>query len=190
MKITRFLFAFALSSALIGCDAQDSVEQEDASVDDADVEDFDAETDAWVDSDGDAAADPAEIDGFNTNVDPAAVGFPTWSCRAGFAQAKPRLCVNSSTPANYNYASAQNYCRDRRSRVCTREDYAYIFGGSNPPSASYNPKDYWLGNTTGDDQALCGNRDITWQWDNDRFNFDGTCNVSDQKRFRCCHDDE
>lgn len=190
MQITRCLFALALSSAFVGCDAQDTIEQEEAFIDDADMEAPDDDTDAWVDSDGGPGAHAADIDGFNVDVDPAAVGFPTGSCRPGFGQAKPRLCVNSSTPANYGYASAQNYCRDRRSRVCTREDYSYIFGGPNPPSAYFNPKDYWLGNTVGDDQALCGNADVTWQWDNDRFNFDGTCSVTDKKRFRCCHDDE
>lgn len=202
MDVPRYLFTLALSSTFLGCDAQDPpVEQEEAFSDDVDediatesdtassddgADDSDGTDGQWQDSEGEPYADQG-IGGFNGDVDPAAVGFPTSSCRSGFSSPLTRICttpLRSST----GYLSAQLSCRSSRSRVCTREDYFYIYSG--PNAGQYNANGRWLGNTVGDDQALCGNRDVTSQFDSRKFNFDGTCNVGNSKQYRCCHDRE
>jgi len=202
MKLNHPIFAIALSSALFGCDAQDAPQLENDTViaeDNVDIAtegddasagggaDEAAETgEEWQDSDGEVPAG-AGIDGFGADIDPASVGFPTSSCRSGFNSPYTRICA---TPlrSQTQYLSAQASCRASRSRVCTREDYFYIYTG--PNAGQYNANNRWLGNTVGDDQALCGNRDVTSYWDSDKWNFDGTCNVGDTKQYRCCHDRE
>lgn len=180
----------ALSLLAFGCDTegpqpQEAADAPDTSEVDEDIEEMDSEGD-WVDSEGEEPVD-GDIDEFGAPVDPQAVGFPTGSCRSGFNSPNSRICA---TPLRYNtqYYSAQASCRASRARVCSREDYFYIYTG--PNAGSYNANGKWLGNSVGDDQALCGNRDVTSYWDSDKWNFDGTCNVNDVKEYRCCHDRE
>ena len=54
--------------------------------------------------------------------------------------------------------------------------------------SGYNPDGMWLGDLAGDDNALCGNRAVTFDNDPDIFNFDGTCWRSDRRGFWCAHD--
>ena len=49
----------------------------------------------------------------------------------------------------------------------------------------------WIGpDLSADDNALCGNRDITFDGDPDRTNFEGTCNKNDVRAYFCAHDRE
>lgn len=188
MKRLRSLSPLIVFLALAGagCDAQDPGAPEFSAEVAASDEDSDGAE--WADSDGeDASWNEASPDDFDAEIDPAEVGFPTSSCRSGFNQPHQRICV-SGVRSSDRYLAAQRRCRASRARVCTREDYFYIYSG--PNGGSYNANGQWLGNTVGDDQALCGNRSVTSRWDSDMWNFDGTCNVQDQRQFRCCHDDE
>ena len=116
-------------------------------------------------------------------------GFPTPVCRTGYRQAGPRLCISIDVQNATRYQYAQRRCRVQRGRVASYEDlyYLYIHTGFD---ASYNPNGRWIGNMVADDNALCGNRSITFDNDPDMYNFEGTCNKNDLRAYWCAHDDE
>ena len=115
--------------------------------------------------------------------------FPTGACRQGFRQAGPRLCISEVVQQFYPYRRAVRHCRDLRSEVCTYEDLSYLYGRTNL-DAVYNPNGSWLGNMVGNNEVLCGNRDITSDDDPDTVDFEGVCSKNDSHPFWCCHDDE
>jgi hypothetical protein len=82
-------------------------------------------------------------------------------------------------------------CRNQYGRVATYGDLYYLYRNT-IQDASYNPNGKWLGpELTADDQALCGNADITQDRDGDQSNFEGTCNKGDWWRaYWCAHDKE
>ena len=71
--------------------------------------------------------------------------------------------------------------------MASYEDFYYLYIHSNL-DASYNPNGRWIGNMVADDNALCGNRDITFDGDPDRGNFEGTCNKTNNRPYWCAHD--
>lgn len=120
----------------------------------------------------------------------AAVGFPTAACRPGYIQAGPRLCMSQFVQNAASFANAMVSCRNQRGRVASYGDLRYLYVNTNL-DASYNPNGRWIGpELSADDQALCGNRDITSDNDPDIGNFEGTCNRFDSRAYWCAHDDE
>lgn len=91
------------------------------------------------------------------NATAQAAGFPAATCRSGYRQAGPRLCISTNVQNATQYDTAARRCRVQRGRVATYEDlyYLYIHSGLD---ASYNPSGKWIGNMVGDDRVLCGNR--------------------------------
>jgi len=130
---------------------------------------------------GMSATDAADAD------EAADVGFPAANCRSGYRQAGARLCISTNVHDARTYANASTFCRDRRGRVAGYGDLRYLYVRTNLDSA-YNPNGRWLGDWTGDDQVLCGNKSITSNNDPDIANFDGTCNRFNSRNFWCAHD--
>ena len=116
-------------------------------------------------------------------------GFPTGSCRMGFVQRGARLCISNQVQGARTYQNASVHCRGLRSHVCTYDDLAYIYA-STTADATYDPNGRWIGNMTGDDQVLCGNRAVTSNNDPDIMNFENSCNKNNSRAYWCCHDDE
>ncbi len=116
-----------------------------------------------------------------------AVGFPVADCRTGYRQAGPRLCISINVQNATRYAWAQRRCRVQRGRMASYEDLYYLYVHSTL-DASYNPNGRWIGNMVADDNALCGNRQITFNGDPDRNNFEGTCNKNNNRGYWCAHD--
>ena len=121
-------------------------------------------------------------------VPPIHATFPAATCRNGYRQFGPRLCINTNLQAANTYANAVSACRGNRGEVCSYEDLSYGYLNSNL-DASYNPDGMWIGNMPADDQVLCGNAAITTNTDADIGNFEGTCAKSDVRGYWCCHDD-
>ena len=113
-------------------------------------------------------------------------GFQAASCTSGFIQAGSRLCISSSVQGATTYANASYLCISKRSRVCTYEDFTYIFYATSL-DATYNPISQWIGNMTDDDAVMCGNYAITYDNDPDINNFEDTCNKADKRAYRCCY---
>ena len=114
-------------------------------------------------------------------------GFPAADCRTGYRQAGPRLCISTNVQDATRYPWAQRRCRVQQGRMASYEDLYYLYIHSNL-DASYNPNGRWIGNMVADDNALCGNRQITFDGDPDRNNFEGTCNKNDNRGYWCAHD--
>jgi hypothetical protein len=116
-------------------------------------------------------------------------GFPNISCRAGFLQAGSRLCISEEIQGNDTFQDATFLCRNQRAYVCGYAElrFLYLFTDMD---ASFNASGRWLGDWTGDDQVLCGNRAITSDNDPDIANFEGTCDRGDFRAYWCCHDDD
>lgn len=161
---------------------------------------YDSDLDQWLqDSDLDGTTDlaehiggtdpndPSEYPGSEAGVETQSAGFPTTSCRSGFRQAGSRLCINTTTQnaTRYDYASA--YCRAQRAHLCTYEDLFYLYLYSTL-DATYNPYGVWIGNLPDNDDAYCGDKQITYNNDSDMFNFEGHCARSSSKPYWCCHD--
>ena len=120
----------------------------------------------------------------------SAVGFPTAICRVGFIQAGPRLCITQAVQNAAQFDTAMVRCRNKRARIATYGDLYYLYLNTTA-DATYNPNGKWLGeDLIQDDNALCGNRDITANGDSDQENFEGTCNKNDSRSYWCAHDDE
>ncbi|MDJ0662852.1 MAG: hypothetical protein QNJ42_25695 [Crocosphaera sp.] len=123
------------------------------------------------------------------SVPSARVGFPTTFCRSGYRAAGSRLCISTNVLNATTAGNADVFCRDRRGRVATYGDLRYLYLRSSLDSA-YNPRGRWIGNQVGDDDYLCGNRDITFNNDPDISNFDGVCSRGDRRNYWCAHDRE
>jgi hypothetical protein len=65
----------------------------------------------------------------------------------------------------------------------------YLYKNTNL-EANFNPNNKFLGNVVGDDEVLCGDRDVTFDGDPDMFNFETICIKSDVRAFWCAHDRE
>jgi hypothetical protein len=116
-------------------------------------------------------------------------GFPAGNCRAGFRPAGSRLCISTHTQNAAKYRYAILNCRNHRSNVCSYADLTYLYVYS-ALDATYNPSGKWIGDMTGDDQVLCGNRTISYDGDPDWANFEKTCSKTDVRSYWCCHDVE
>jgi hypothetical protein len=114
--------------------------------------------------------------------------FPAASCRSGYRQGGPRMCINMSVQASATWVDATSTCRAARGHVCSYEDLSYLYRNS-ALDASYDPNGRWIGNMPADDQVFCGNASITSDNDPDIFNFEGTCAKTDVRGYWCCHDD-
>jgi hypothetical protein len=109
----------------------------------------------------------------------SAAGFPAAACRAGFVPAGPRLCISQLVQGAARFDTAMNRCRAQRGYVASYGDLFYLYVNTNL-DATYNPNGKWIGpDLVGDDQALCGNRNITVNGDADQANFEGICNKAD-----------
>lgn len=164
---------------------------------------FDEERQVYVfDRDGDEVPDITEfLEGtdmldpdskpgleFLAPADEQAAGFPTVNCRSGFRQAGSRLCISSNVQSPTEYRWAVHVCRNKQSNVCSYEDLTYLYINSSLDEF-YNPNGRWIGHITVDDFVLCGNKSITYDWDPDFKNFEGTCHKNEKRRYWCCHDD-
>lgn len=114
-------------------------------------------------------------------------GFPDIACRPGFLQAGSRLCI-SEIQGNDTFQDAAFQCRTQHAYVCGYTELRFLYLFTNL-DASFNVSGRWLGDWTGDDQVLCGNRSITSDNDPDIANFEGTCDRGDFRAYWCCHDD-
>lgn len=167
---------------------------------------YDTDREEWadLDSDGDTfpdlteeieGSDPSDPDDYPGAVSPeenvleAQVGFPTTTCRSGYRQAGPRLCISQNVFNADSYADAMVTCRDRRGRVANYGDLRYLYLRTTL-DAQYNPAGRWIGDIVGDNKALCGNKSITFNNDPDIGDFEGTCSRFDNRNFWCAHDDE
>lgn len=81
-------------------------------------------------------------------------------------------------------------CRNKLAYVASYGDFRYL-SFNTALEGLYNPNGRWIGpDLSADDNALCGNRDITVDGDPDRTNFEGTCNKNDIRAYFCAHDRE
>jgi hypothetical protein len=120
----------------------------------------------------------------------SAAGFPTGTCRAGFIQAGPRLCISEFVQDAAQFDTAMARCRNQRAYVASYGDLYYLYVNT-ALDANYNPNGRWIGpDLVADDTAFCGNRNITANGDGDQENFEGTCNKNDRRNYWCAHDDE
>ncbi len=120
----------------------------------------------------------------------AAAGFPTATCRPGYIQAGPRLCISQFEQNATRFDEAMRLCRNQFGYVASYGDLYYLYINTGL-DAAYNPNGKWLGpDLVGDDSALCGNRDVTFNGDADERNFEGTCSKFDARSYWCAHDRE
>jgi hypothetical protein len=118
-----------------------------------------------------------------------AAGFPTANCRVGFNAISTRLCITPVQPAT-TFETAMVLCRNKLAYVASYGDLRYL-SFNTALEGLYNPNGRWIGpDLSADDNALCGNRDITFDGDPDRTNFEGTCNKNDVRAYFCAHDRE
>lgn len=170
---------------------------------------YDVERGIWLfDTDGDTFPDLTEELGGTDPADPASnplalleaaarssdrsgdnkAGFTRRNCRSGFTWQPdaPHLCISLVDNAT-NYTQAAANCRARQARLCTYEDFDYLFIGTTY-DANFNTFGQWLGDFTQDDYVNCGNASITFNNDPDIWNFEGTCAKGISLPYRCCHD--
>lgn len=178
---------------------------------------FDTDRQQWlIDTDGDGAVDLTEeiagTDPFDTKDSPATraaqisatdqegprpgaspqkVGFPFPVCRTSMRQPGPRLCIDVFAQRAETNQDASWRCRERFARVCTYEDLYYLYRVSSFDQ-SYNPNGKWIGGMQSDNNAMCGNRDVTFNEDPDTFDFEGNCHkwAGGGRQYWCCHDRE
>jgi hypothetical protein len=106
-------------------------------------------------------------------------GFPTSSCRFGYTQQGPRLCM-TGTRGPDTFANAEVDCQDILGRVANYKDWRYrIFRGDGLPA----PVGFWLGPMTGDNLALFVNLPNI-------ADFDGETSRFDSRSYVCAHDDD
>lgn len=158
---------------------------------------FDEERQIYLyDADGDSWPDVTEQEAGTDLLDPSSqpgpdpdASFPAASCRAGFVQEGARLCIVENTHPAATWMTAISTCRNQFSRLCTYEDLTYLYLNSNN-DAEYNPMGKWLGDTSGNNYALYGDRTVNINNDPDIYNFDGYAYRTDPRAYWCCHDDE
>lgn len=115
-------------------------------------------------------------------------GVPNPTCRTGFWQVGT-LCIDSTIQSPDQFANVMFYCQNRRARVATYGDLYYVYWNAIGLRAHYNPDGKWIGpGLISDDNALCGNRVVDTNPDNDVFNFEGTCHKFDSRAYWCVHD--
>jgi hypothetical protein len=94
-----------------------------------------------------------------------------------------------------DFDTAMVRCRNRFGYVASYGDLYYLYVNTNL-DASYNPNGKWIGpDLSADDQALIGNRNITFSTDGDQKNFEGTDidikdNIGVSRPYWCAHDDD
>ena len=115
-----------------------------------------------------------------------AAGYPTFPCRSGFQAIAGRFCITNVQNAQ-NFPTATVVCKNAKSTVASYEDLFFLYRQTSL-DANFNVNGKWIGNITGDDQVLCGNRDITSDGDTDISNFETTCDKNDVRSFWCAHD--
>ena len=112
----------------------------------------------------------------------AQVGFPQGSCRAGYFNFGPRLCMRDAAGlfGAQTYANAAAYCRSIHGRVATYEDWRYniLFGTGSGPFVGD-----WLGQITADNTALYVNS-------TDTGDFEAVTGRFNSRFFFCAHDDD
>jgi hypothetical protein len=103
---------------------------------------------------------------------------PAPSCRAGYFQVGPRLCMTGAQAAN-TFANAMAICEAKFGRVADYGDWRYrrLFG-----DGIAAPVGWWLGPITADNRALFVNLPNTGD-------FDGETSRFDSRSYACAHDD-
>ncbi len=156
---------------------------------------FDSDADTYPDvTEKTLGTDPMDASSFpfsdlvEESSETRAAGFPRTVCRPGF-RTVGRLCIDYNVQNATRYDFASYYCRNRFARVATYEDLSYLYYFS-ALDASYNPAGRWIGNMTGDDQVLYGNRTVSFNNDPDINNFEGTANKTQNRAYWCAHDHE
>jgi hypothetical protein len=125
----------------------------------------------------------------------SAAGFPRPTCGPGFINAGPRLCIDQFVQSATDFDTAMVRCRNRFAYVASYGDLYYLYVNTGL-DASYNPNGKWIGpDLSADDQALIGNRNITFSTDGDQENFEGTDtdikdNIGVSRPYWCAHDDD
>lgn len=74
-----------------------------------------------------------------------------------------------------------------RSHICTYEDFYYLFFMTSL-DATYNPYQAWIGNLVSSDEALYGDKMITYDNDIDIGDFAGSGSMRALRAYWCCHD--
>ena len=104
-------------------------------------------------------------------------GIPAGTCRTGYVQQGPRLCMTGFQTAT-SFTNAQLRCMDIRGRVADYHDWRYrIFRGDGVSP----PVGIWLGEITADNTALFVNQNVV-------SDFDGETSRFDTRSFVCAHD--
>ena len=152
------------------------------------------------DSDGDGTPDLTEMQEQTNPLDaeeypgaPAAdfqarsSGVPVASCPTGF-RTVGQFCISALPISARQFPVAVLTCKSARARVATYGDLFTLYVGTELEPL-YNPMGRWIGpELVGDDQALCGNRNITVNGDTDIGNFEGLCAKTETREFWCVRD--
>jgi hypothetical protein len=153
------------------------------------------------DSDGDGFPDITEVQEQTDPLDaedyPGALaadfqaqrGVPVASCPGGMRSIAGVFCIHTDPifPAK-SFLDAALLCTLIKGRLATAHDLYAIYTLTTLEPL-YNPQGRWIGpELVGDDQALCGNRQVTSGTDPDRVNFEGTCNKADLREYWCVRD--
>lgn len=98
------------------------------------------------------------------------------------------LCIHIDEQSATTWTRASNTCRntDKTGRVCTYEDLAWIYRSSSW-DPTYNSLNSWIGNLVGDDTALRGNSNITYNSSTLWENFETETNKGESRQYWCCH---
>jgi hypothetical protein len=124
----------------------------------------------------------------------SAGNIPVASCPNGYRTIRfpsgtaAGICIHSTPGPVTTFQNAAFLCQLAGAHVASAEDLSFVYT-STSLEAFYNPNGKWLGpGVVGDDQALCGNRDITFNGDPDQTNFEGPCNKSSSRQYWCAMD--
>lgn len=112
-------------------------------------------------------------------ISPTSAGFGTGSCRAGYYQVGPRLCMTGALgPASL--ANAMAYCQAIFGSLAGYSEWRYrvLYGDGIMP-----PVGWWLGPITADNTGLYVNQSVVGD-------FDGETNRFESRYYVCAHDDE
>jgi hypothetical protein len=153
------------------------------------------------DSDGDGTPDITEVQEQTDPLDaedypgaPAAdfqtrsSGVPVASCPTGFRSIANLFCISNNPLTARQFPTAVFTCRVARARIATYTDLFMVYFRADL-IPFYNPLGRWIGpEHVGDDQAMCGNRNITAPGDADIGNFEGPCNKADTREYWCVRD--
>lgn len=116
------------------------------------------------------------------------IGVPTPSCGFSNRQVGNVMCISFTPFSARPFSNAVLTCTSLKARVATYGDLFFLYKNGESVG-SYSPLGRWIGpELVGDNQALCGNRDISSSFDPDIENFEGTCNKLDKREFWCVQD--